>query len=43
MKLLHAINAQVFVTAITDVSLSEGFEGQLKRFHVKHGNVTEML
>jgi len=43
MKLLQAINAQVFVTSITDVNLSEGFGGQLKRFHVKHGNVTEML
>ena len=43
MKLLHAISAQVFVTSINDVELTDWSVDQVKRFHVKHGNVTEML
>ncbi len=43
MNLLHAINAQVFVTSINDVQLTDWSVDQVKRFHVKHGKVTEML
>ncbi len=43
MGLLRAIEAQVFVTSINDVELKDLAIGKVKRFHVKHGNVTEML
>ncbi len=43
MKLLRAISAQVFVTSISDVDLTDWSADQVKRFHVKHGKVTEML
>jgi DNA replication and repair protein RecF len=43
LKLLRAIDAQVFVTSINKVNLSGWSAGEAKLFHVKHGNVTEML
>ena len=43
MKLLHAISAQVFVTSINHVELTDWPVEQIKRFHVEHGEVTEML
>ena len=43
MTLLKAIDAQVFVTSIDDVDLTDCSLDKVKRFHVKHGLVTEML
>jgi len=43
MCLLQSIEAQVFITAISEPAES-GWDGeQMRRFHVKHGEVSEML
>jgi DNA replication and repair protein RecF len=43
MNLLSSIEAQVFVTAINDPLGSDWMDKQIKRFHVKHGSLSEML
>lgn len=43
MSLLMTIQAQVFVTSIDNIDFSAWPAGAVKRFHVKHGCVTEML
>jgi recombinational DNA repair ATPase RecF len=41
--LLHAIEAQAFVTAIDDPGVSHWNMDSVRRFHVKHGSVSEVL
>jgi DNA replication and repair protein RecF len=43
MRLLHAIEAQAFVTAIDDPGVSHWNMDSVRRFHVKHGSVSEVL
>ncbi len=43
MHLLKSIQAQVFVTAIDNPVESNGYQDQTRRFHVKHGMVSEMV
>lgn len=43
MKLLASIKAQVFVTAITDTTSNAWAIDDIKRFHVKHGQVQEVI
>jgi DNA replication and repair protein RecF len=43
LDLLGGMNAQVFVTSIEEPPLPDCGEGQVRRFHVKHGVVSEMV
>ncbi len=43
MSLLSTIQAQVFVTSIGDINCKDWSVDVVKRFHVKHGNVTEVV
>ncbi len=43
LRLLQSIEAQVFVTAISEPVESGWNSEQMRRFHVKHGGVTEVL
>lgn len=43
MSLLTVIQAQVFVTSISDIDFFDSPPGAVKRFHVKHGLVTEVV
>ena len=43
MRLLQSIEAQVFVTAISEPAESDWESEQARRFHVKHGEVSEVL
>jgi len=43
LQLLRSVEAQVFVTAINEIENSSWSSGQVGRFHVKHGVVTEVV
>ena len=43
MRLLQSVDAQVFVTAINESESNAWNAETIKRFHVKHGEVSEML
>ena len=43
MSLLTAIQAQVFVTSIGNINLTDWSVDAVKRFHVEHGHVTEVV
>jgi DNA replication and repair protein RecF len=43
LGLLGAMRAQVFVTSINEPPVPEGVNDQIKRFHVKHGVVSEVV
>ena len=43
MRLLQSIEAQAFVTAIDDPGASGWNTEVVRRFHVKHGVVSEVL
>lgn len=43
LQLLYAVHAQVFVTAITEPPVSELAIDIVKRFHVEHGTITEVV
>jgi DNA replication and repair protein RecF len=43
VNLLLALDAQIFVTSINDVGTDDWAANSIKRFHVKHGKVTEVI
>jgi DNA replication and repair protein RecF len=43
LELLLGIRAQVFVTAIEEPALPTQVSGDVRRFHVKHGSVSEVV
>jgi len=43
LRLLAAMNAQVFVTTIEEPQIPTDIEALVRRFHVKHGVVTEVV
>lgn len=43
LELLLGISAQVFVTAIEEPELPAGVSADIRRFHVEHGSVSEVI
>ena len=43
MKMLYQFEAQVFITSIQDIDVSDWEQQNIRRFHVKHGEVSNVV